>query len=82
MTDDGRCIVARIMHGGMIHRQATLHVGDEIREINNLPVYNQTVNSLQRLLVSSVEYQTYFHIISGLVHFLYNYIYFYNIYNI
>ena len=22
------------MHGGMIHRQATLHVGDEIREIN------------------------------------------------
>lgn len=52
MTDDGRCIVARIMHGGMIHRQATLHVGDEIREINNLPVHNQTVNSLQRLLVS------------------------------
>nr|CAA63940.1 calcium /calmodulin dependent protein kinase [Drosophila melanogaster]prf//2211279A Ca/calmodulin-dependent protein kinase [Drosophila melanogaster] len=26
MTEDGRCIVARIMHGGMIHRQATLHV--------------------------------------------------------
>ena len=30
----GKCVVGRIMHGGMIHRQATLHVGDEIREIN------------------------------------------------
>ncbi|CRL07232.1 CLUMA_CG020213, isoform A [Clunio marinus] len=50
MTEDGRCIVARIMHGGMIHRQATLHVGDEIREINGQPVQNQTVSQLQRLL--------------------------------
>jgi calcium/calmodulin-dependent serine protein kinase len=51
MTEDGRCIVARIMHGGMIHRQATLHVGDEIREINGQPVQNQTVSQLQRMLV-------------------------------
>lgn len=53
MTEDGRCIVARIMHGGMIHRQATLHVGDEIREINGQPVQHQTVSQLQRMLVSS-----------------------------
>lgn len=52
MTEDGRCIVARIMHGGMIHRQATLHVGDEIREINGQPVLNQSVAQLQKLLVS------------------------------
>lgn len=51
MTEDGRCIVARIMHGGMIHRQATLHVGDEIREINGQPVQHQTVSQLQRMLV-------------------------------
>ena len=51
MNEDGKCIVARIMHGGMIHRQATLHVGDEIREINGLPVANQSVNSLQKILV-------------------------------
>lgn len=51
ITEDGRCLVARIMHGGMIHRQATLHVGDEIREINGQPVQHQTVNQLQRLLV-------------------------------
>jgi len=50
VTDDGRCIVARIMHGGMIHRQATLHVGDEIREINGQPVANQTVEALQKIL--------------------------------
>lgn len=53
MTEDGRCIVARIMHGGMIHRQATLHVGDEIREINGQPVQHQTVSQLQRMLVSN-----------------------------
>lgn len=55
MTEDGRCIVARIMHGGMIHRQATLHVGDEIREINGQPVQHQTVSQLQRLLVCTLE---------------------------
>jgi len=50
VTDDGRCVVARIMHGGMIHRQATLHVGDEIREINGQPVANQSVEVLQKIL--------------------------------
>lgn len=35
----------------MIHRQATLHVGDEIREINGVPVANQSVNALQKILV-------------------------------
>ncbi|KAF5301149.1 hypothetical protein FQA39_LY10827 [Lamprigera yunnana] len=50
MNEDGKCIVARIMHGGMIHRQATLHVGDEIREINGIPVQNQSVNALQKIL--------------------------------
>ena len=30
----------------------TLHVGDEIREINNVSVVNQTVESLQKMLVS------------------------------
>jgi hypothetical protein len=52
MNEDGKCIVARIMHGGMIHRQATLHVGDEIREINGISVMNQSVNALQKILVS------------------------------
>lgn len=51
MNEDGKCVVARIMHGGMIHRQATLHVGDEIREINGISVANQSVGALQKLLV-------------------------------
>ncbi|KAM4561849.1 peripheral plasma membrane protein CASK isoform 11-T11 [Fundulus diaphanus] len=50
MNDSNHCIVARIMHGGMIHRQGTLHVGDEIREINSISVINQTVEQLQRML--------------------------------
>ncbi|CAH1979454.1 unnamed protein product [Acanthoscelides obtectus] len=59
MNEDGKCIVARIMHGGMIHRQATLHVGDEIREINGIPVANQSVGQLQKILVSTAE-RTYY----------------------
>uniref|UniRef100_A0A3Q3AE54 Peripheral plasma membrane protein CASK n=1 Tax=Kryptolebias marmoratus TaxID=37003 RepID=A0A3Q3AE54_KRYMA len=50
MDDLNHCIVARIMHGGMIHRQGTLHVGDEIREINGISVANQTVEQLQKML--------------------------------
>ncbi|XP_069568156.1 peripheral plasma membrane protein CASK isoform X13 [Brachyistius frenatus] len=50
MNDTNHCIVARIMHGGMIHRQGTLHVGDEIREINSISVANQTVEQLQKML--------------------------------
>ncbi|XP_069388875.1 peripheral plasma membrane protein CASK isoform X25 [Paralichthys olivaceus] len=50
MNDSNHCIVARIMHGGMIHRQGTLHIGDEIREINSISVANQTVEQLQRML--------------------------------
>jgi hypothetical protein len=50
LSEDGKCVVGRIMHGGMIHRQATLHVGDEIREINGLSVANQSIEALQKLL--------------------------------
>ncbi|XP_059481009.1 peripheral plasma membrane protein CASK isoform X3 [Neocloeon triangulifer] len=50
LSPQGQCVVARIMHGGMIHRQATLHVGDEIREINGVSVANQSVSTLQKML--------------------------------
>ena len=38
------------MHGGMVHRTSTLHVGDEICEINGLDVRNQTIEALQLIL--------------------------------
>ncbi|KAF6780140.1 hypothetical protein AHF37_00348 [Paragonimus kellicotti] len=50
MNEEGKCIVARILHGGMIHRQGTLHVGDELREINGTPVAGRSVEQLQRIL--------------------------------
>ncbi|KAM7365355.1 hypothetical protein PAMP_016288 [Pampus punctatissimus] len=55
MNELNHCIVARIMHGGMIHRQGTLHVGDEIREINGISVANQTVEQLQKMLKESPD---------------------------
>ena len=51
MTEDKRCIVSRILNGGMIHRQGTLHVGDEIKEINSQPVSNHPIQYLQQMLV-------------------------------
>jgi calcium/calmodulin-dependent serine protein kinase len=55
LDEAGKCVVARIMHGGMIHRQATLHVGDEIREINGISVAGQSVEALQRMLVRQLS---------------------------
>jgi C-terminal processing protease CtpA/Prc len=51
MTENKRCIVSRILNGGMIHRQGTLHVGDEIKEINGQPVSNHPIQYLQQMLV-------------------------------
>ncbi|CDW54750.1 peripheral plasma membrane protein CASK [Trichuris trichiura] len=50
INEEGKCIIARIMHGGMVHRQGTLHVGDEVREINGISTTNESVEKLQRLL--------------------------------
>ncbi|CAB3991124.1 peripheral plasma membrane CASK isoform X4 [Paramuricea clavata] len=47
---DNRVYVARIMHGGMIHRQGTLHPGDEIRELDGESVENKSIESLQSIL--------------------------------
>uniref|UniRef100_A0A4W3HDF0 Membrane protein, palmitoylated 1 n=1 Tax=Callorhinchus milii TaxID=7868 RepID=A0A4W3HDF0_CALMI len=52
LNEKGRCVIGRILHGGMIHKQGSLHVGDEILEINGNSVVNQTVEELQLLLVS------------------------------
>lgn len=50
LNEKQRCTVARILHGGMIHRQGSLHEGDEIAEINGKSVSNQSVDQLQKIL--------------------------------
>lgn len=76
MNEDGKCIVARIMHGGMIHRQATLHVGDEIREINGIPVANQSVSALQKILVSITQTLNFLFFVYFIYLFIYLYLFF------
>ncbi|NWR19027.1 EM55 protein, partial [Emberiza fucata] len=49
-NDKQSCMVARIFHGGMIHRQGSLHVGDEIIEINGQSASNHSVDQLQKML--------------------------------
>jgi C-terminal processing protease CtpA/Prc len=51
MTENKRCVVSRILNGGMIHRQGTLHVGDEIKEINGQTVSTHPIQYLQQMLV-------------------------------
>ncbi|XP_075040791.1 55 kDa erythrocyte membrane protein [Mixophyes fleayi] len=53
LNSQQRCIVARILHGGLIHRQGSLQVGDEILEINGKSVQNQSVDHLQSVLKES-----------------------------
>ncbi|KAA8587189.1 hypothetical protein FQN60_001025 [Etheostoma spectabile] len=50
LNDKQRCTVARILHGGMIHRQGSLHEGDEIKEINGKSVTDHSVDQLQKIL--------------------------------
>uniref|UniRef100_A0A8C2GXM5 Membrane protein, palmitoylated 1 n=1 Tax=Cyprinus carpio TaxID=7962 RepID=A0A8C2GXM5_CYPCA len=50
LNERQRCTVARILHGGMIHKQGSLHEGDEIAEINGKSVANQSVDQLQKIL--------------------------------
>ncbi|XP_070991519.1 55 kDa erythrocyte membrane protein-like [Oncorhynchus clarkii lewisi] len=50
LNGNQKCTVARILHGGMIHRQGYLNEGDEIAEINGKSVANQSVDQLQKIL--------------------------------
>ncbi|KAM4819360.1 55 kDa erythrocyte membrane protein isoform 2-T2 [Thomomys bottae] len=50
LNEKQSCTVARILHGGMIHRQGSLHVGDEILEINGTNVSNHSVDQLQKAM--------------------------------
>lgn len=53
LNSQQKCVVARILHGGLIHRQGSLHVGDEILEIDGKSVQNQSVDHLQSVLKES-----------------------------
>lgn len=48
LNENQSCTVARILHGGMIHRQGSLRVRDEILEINGTNVTNHSVDKLQK----------------------------------
>ncbi|XP_067404651.1 55 kDa erythrocyte membrane protein isoform X2 [Emydura macquarii macquarii] len=50
LNEKQSCMVARILHGGMIHRQGFLQVGDEIIDINGQSVSNRSVDQLQKML--------------------------------
>lgn len=46
-----KLIIARILHGGLIHRQGLLQVGDRIVEVNQESVDAMNPSDLQEMLV-------------------------------
>ena len=52
------------LHNVVVVVAGTLHVGDEIKEINGSPVQNQPVETLQRILVSVIHGEIGWHVIS------------------
>ncbi len=49
---NNKLIIARILYGGLIHRQGLLQVGDRIVEVNQESVDSMNPSDLQALLVS------------------------------
>ncbi len=49
---NNKLIIARILYGGLIHRQGLLQVGDRIVEVNQELVDSMNPSDLQALLVS------------------------------
>ena len=46
-----KLVIARIMHGGLIHRQGLLKVGDVVKEVNGEVVSSMQPVELQTMLV-------------------------------
>ena len=46
-----KLVIARIMHGGLIHRQGLLKVGDVVKEVNGEVVSSMQPVELQAMLV-------------------------------
>lgn len=53
MNEKQSCMVARILHGRMIQRQVSLHIGNETLEINGRNVTNHSVSQLQKAMQES-----------------------------
>ncbi|XP_078080596.1 MAGUK p55 subfamily member 3-like [Mustelus asterias] len=46
----GTVVVARIMRGGAADRSGLVHVGDELREVNEIPVEHKTPEEISQIL--------------------------------
>ncbi|XP_043530982.1 MAGUK p55 subfamily member 3 isoform X2 [Chiloscyllium plagiosum] len=46
----GSVVVARIMRGGAADRSGLVHVGDELREVNEIPVEHKTPEEISQIL--------------------------------
>lgn len=50
--ENGKIVIARVMHGGAADRSGLIHVGDEVIEVNNINVEGKTPNDVLTILVS------------------------------
>lgn len=52
---EGKVVIARILHGGLIFKQGLLQVGDQIVKVSDESVGSMTPVELQEMLVSRRE---------------------------
>nr|XP_023420434.1 MAGUK p55 subfamily member 7 isoform X1 [Cavia porcellus] len=53
MSRTGAIVVARVMRGGAAHRSGLIHVGDELREVNGIPVEDKRPEEIIQILAQS-----------------------------
>ena len=49
--ENGRILIARVMHGGAADRSGLIAVGDEVIEVNGINVEGKTPNDVLKILV-------------------------------
>lgn len=53
LSSSGRCIVSRVLHGGLIHKKDAFHVHDEIIEIDGHSLEGVSTENIQRYLLAA-----------------------------
>ena len=63
-----KLVIARIMYGGLIHRQGLLKVGDVVKEVNGEVVSSMQPVELQSMLVRELGGQYNIELLLSLIH--------------
>lgn len=55
VEETGVIKIARVMHGGAADRSGLIHMGDEVHEVNGVPVCGKPPDEVVNILVSMLH---------------------------